>query len=509
MPEQLSPEEPIVDELAFPREELRQRTVHGVIVNALFMGGAEAIVLAQGLIVTVLLGPKNIGLYGIVTTTAMTIVALRRVGIDEAFVQQREQDQEEEFQRAFTLELLVGLAFSLILLLGAPLVALAYGDWRLLPLMAAVSYLPTAFALQAPTWVFFRRMDFLRVRVLQSMVPAISFCVTVPLAASGVGVWSLVIGPFVGSVAAVAAGVALCPYRLRLRFDRGAQRRYLRFSWPVFVSSAALLVVQQGQILAFKLHGGLAAAGYITLAFTLTRYADRADQIVTTTIYPAICVVRDRIGTLLEIFVKSNRVGLMWVLPFCIGVVLFAPDLVRFVLGEAKWHPAVLLLQGLAAAAAIQQLGYNWFSFYRARGDSTRQAVEAAVMVVTFAGLAVPALFIWGSVGFVAGRIASAAAVLAVRRHYVIRLLPRARLLVLGARGAGPVALAAAVVLAMRALAWQGSRTLVEAILEVVLFVAVTALVTWVAERRLIAELVDQVRASRRGEPGLLSGASP
>src|ERR1700744_4783418 len=118
--------------LAFPRDELRRRTVHGVLINALFMGGAEALVLAQGLIVTVLLGPRSIGLYGIVTTTAMTIAALRRVGIDEAFVQQREDDQEAEFQRAFTLELIVGGAFSVVLLAAAPIVALAYGNGRLL-----------------------------------------------------------------------------------------------------------------------------------------------------------------------------------------------------------------------------------------------------------------------------------------------------------------------------------------------------------------------------------------
>ena len=45
----------------------------------------------------------------------------------------------------------------------------------------------------------------------------------------------------------------------------------------------------------------------------------------------------------------------------------------------------------------------------------------------------------------------------------------------------------------------------------IVLFVGLTALITWAAERRLIAELVGQMRASRRGEPGLLSpsGARP
>src|SRR3954447_9103131 len=295
------------ERLAFPRPELRRRTARGAIVNGLFLGGAEALVLGQGLIVTVLLGPSAIGLYGIVTTTAMTIVALKRVGIDEAFVQQSEEGQEEEFQRAFTLELALSTGFALLIAACAPLVAEVYGDDRLLWLTLAVAYLPVAFALQAPQWIFFRRMDFLRQRMLQAVIPVVTFCVTVPLAASGVGVWSLVIGPLVGNVAGIAAALSISPYPLRLRFDADARRRYFAFSWPIFVNSMALLVVAQGQVLAFTLDGGLTAAGYITLALTLTRYADRADQIVATTIYPAICAVRDRLPTLEELFVKSNR----------------------------------------------------------------------------------------------------------------------------------------------------------------------------------------------------------
>jgi O-antigen/teichoic acid export membrane protein len=486
------------DRLAFPRQELRRRTVRGALTNALFLGGAELIVLAQGLIVTALLGPKAIGLYGIVTTTATTIVALRRVGIDEGFVRQTEERQEEEFQRAFTLELIVGAAFSLVLVIAAPIVTVAYGDHRLLLLMLAVAYLPLAFALQAPTWIFFRRMDFLRVRALQGLVPLVTFAVAVPLVIAGVGVWSLVIGPFVGNVVAATAAMVLSPYRLRLRFDREARRRYLRFSWPILVSSAALLLVQQGQVFAFDEHGGLAAAGFITLAFTLTRYADRADQIIATTIYPAICVVRDRIDTMREIFVTSNRVALTWVLPFCAGFVLFGPDLVRFVLGH-KWQPAVLLLQGLAGAAAIQQLGYNWFSFYRAVGDSKRQAVEAAVVAVSFLALAVPALFIWGFGGFVAGRIAGALIALMVRRHYVRKLLG-IELLTLGARAALPVAGGVLAVLALRAGVWSGPRTGAQAVVEIVLLVGTVALLTWVAERGMVRELVEQVRLGRRAE---------
>ena len=482
------------ERLAFPRDELRRRTVRGGIVNALFLGGAEALVLAQGLIVIGLLGPSDIGLYGIVTTTAMTIVQLRRIGIDEAFVRQDSGDQEGEFGQAFTIELTIGLAFSALLLALAPLIAVVYGDDRLLLLMIAVAYLPTGFALQAPTWIFFRRMDFLRVRVLQALVPVTTFLVTVPLAAITESVWSLVIGPAVGNAVAILAGLIVSPYRLRVRMpDRETRRRYLGFTWPIFVSSGALLLVQQGQILAFDVDGGLAAAGYITVAWTLTRYADRADQIIATTIYPAIVVVKDKADTLREIFTKSNRVALMWVLPFCAALILFAPDLADYVIGD-QWDPAVILIQGLAGAAAVQQLGYNWFSFYRARGQPQPQAVESAVMVVTFLGIAVPALFVWGFEGFVWGRIASAVLVVAVRGVYVKRLLPDVSLVGLGARGAAPVLAAAGAVLLVRVALGEG-RTVAQAAAELALFLALTALATWVAERSLLRELVHQVRS--------------
>jgi O-antigen/teichoic acid export membrane protein len=481
------------DRLAFPREELRPRTARGGLLNALFLGGGEVLVLLQGLIVTGLLGPRAIGLYGIVTTTAMTIVQLRRVGIDEAFVQQSEERQEEEFQRAFSLELAIGVLFSLVIVFLSPLVALAYGDDRLLALTLAVAYLPTAFALQAPQWIFFRRMDFFRLRALQFLIPAVTFAVTVPLAAATGSVWSLVIGPFVGNAVAVAAAIHVSPYRLRLRFDREARRRYLGFSWPIFATAAATLLVLQGQILAFDLHGGLAAAGYITLAATLTRYADRADQIATTTIYPAICAVHDRLPTLEELFLKSNRVTMIWSLPFCALLVLFAPDLTDFAIGD-RWDPAVGLLQGLALAAALQQVGYNWFSFFRARGYSAPQAVESAAMVAAFLCLAVPGLVLWGTLGFVIGRMLVSGAMLAVRRRYLARLFPNLSLLRLGLRALAPVGIAALLVVGVRLALWGGERTGLQAGLEVVLFLATTMVVTWALERSLLRELLAYLR---------------
>jgi O-antigen/teichoic acid export membrane protein len=483
--------EPPEDPAAGPG--LRAHVARGGAVNAVFLSGAEALVLLQGLLATALLGPSAIGLYGIVTTTAMTIVGLRRVGIDEAFVAQRAEHEEAEFQRAFGVELAIGLAGSLLIAALAPLLAALYDDDRLLALTLALAYLPVAFALQAPQWIFFRRMDFVRLRALQAIVPLVTVAVTVPLLLAGVGVWALVIGPLAGNVAAIAAAVRVSPYRLRPRFERAAARRYLRFSWPIFVTALAALVVAQGQIAVFGLSDGLEAAGWITLAATLTRYADRADQIVATTIYPAIVRVRDRADVLEELFAKSNRMALMWAFPFGAGLALFGADLIRFVLGD-EWEPAVVVLGGLAVAVALQQLGYNWFSFYRARGESRPQAVESGAFAGSFLAFAVPGALAGGSWGFVAGRLACTACVLGVRRAYVRRLLPGVRLGSLALRAALPVALATAPVLALRGALWGGERPPAQALAELALWIGALALATHRLEGGLLRELRGYLR---------------
>ncbi|MFL5829151.1 MAG: oligosaccharide flippase family protein [Solirubrobacteraceae bacterium] len=494
------------ERLAFARGELRGRTARGGLLNALFMGGAESLVLIQGLVVTALLGPKSIGLYGVVSTTAVTILALQRVGIDEAFVQQDAPDQEAEFQRAFTVALVIATLASLLIAAAAPILVAIYGDQQLLWLTLAVCYLPVGFALQAPQWIFFRRMDFLRLRVLQTSVPVITFCVTVPLAATGFGVWSLIVGPIVGNTVAILAGLAVSPYRLRIRFDGVAARHYLRFSWPVFATALTMLALQQGQITAFGIKGGLVAAGFITLAATLTRYVDRADQILTTTIYPAICAVRDQLDTLSELFVKSNRLTLMWAFPFGVTFMLFSADLVTRILGR-KWDPAIPLLAGMAGALALQQIGYNWFSFYRARGNSSPQAIESAVLLVAFFAFAIPGLAIWGTWGFIAGRGLTSLAALVVRRHYVRALLPKVSLVRLATPAALATAAAAAPVLVLRFTLWGGHRPAGQIVAELALWGAGLALWTWLLERSLLRELRSYLGVRTPPAAGFAAGA--
>lgn len=477
----------------FPRGELRRRTARGVLVNGAFVLLAEGVVVMQQVAVARLLSISEVGLYGIVSITVMTLLTLKQVGIDEQYVQQDEPDQELAFQRAFSIELALAGVFALVLALLAPLVAIAYGDWRLAPLMLALTYLPVAFALQAPAWVFFRRMDFVRQRAVQGAAPIATFAATLALLLAGLGVWALVLGALVGNGVAALLAKWLSPYPLRLRLHGPSVRLYARFSWPILFAAVAGLVIRQGQVFAFDAHLGLAGAGFITLAVTLTRYADRADQIVTATIYPAICAVKDRRTVMAELFMKSNRVTAMWALPFGAFLALFAPDLVHYVLGD-KWEPAIILLQILGITGAVHQLGFNWTAFYRAVGISRPQATYAAAAALAFCAVPLPLLFLAGIDGFAYGMFAVMVAAWGTRAYYIKRLLPEVRLTALAARAAMPV-LAASVVVLLARLPESGPRDAGVALAEGVVFFLALALATWARERPLLVEMAGYLRS--------------
>jgi len=217
----------------------------------------------------------------------------------------------------------------------------------------------------------------------------VGFVVTVALAIAGLGYWALVIGAVVGATAGAVVAVLASPYPLALRYDGGTMRSYASFSWPLILASASTLVIAQSSLLVGEKVLDLAAVGAITLASSVSDYTNRVDQIVTATLYPAICAVRDRRDALFESFVKSNRLALMWGMPFGIGLALFASDLVRFGLGS-RWASAVVLLQVFGVLAAVNHVAFNWDAYFRVEGRTRPIAVVAALSMVTFCAVALP-----------------------------------------------------------------------------------------------------------------------
>jgi O-antigen/teichoic acid export membrane protein len=473
----------------------RRRAARGTMINSGFQIGFGSLNLLKALIAASFLSASDYAIWGILLLAVIFTGALKTAAVGDKYLQQDEADQDLAFKKAFTLE----LYFSSLLFAGTfvfiPLLALIYGQSELIVPGLVLSLTLPAMALQAPTWIFYRRMDFLRQRMILALDPIVGFVVTVALAVAGAGYWSLIAGVVAGSLAAGALAMAMSPIRPSIHYEPGPMREYFRYSWPLVLAAAAGSIIGQVSLLLGNLALGLAGAGAIALAATLAFYTDSIDRIVTQTLYPAICRVKDQGDLLFETFIKSNRLTLMWGMPFGIGLGLFAADLVHLGIGD-QWTSAIGLIQVWGVAAAFNHLGFNWDAFYRARGDTKPVAVVALGALAALAATAGPLVFVLGIDGFAIGVVAMTLVTLALRRFYLGKLFPQFALMRFTLRALAPTAPAVAVVLCMRALA-DGDVTTAQALTQFAAYTAVVVAATMLLERKLILEAVGYLRRRR------------
>lgn len=471
---------------------MRSFAARGLIVNAAFDLGVSALILARGLILARLLSRTDYGVWGVLAVTLGMLAQLKMVGIADKYIQQEDEDQELAFQKAFTLELILGAITVVPLLAALPVIAVVYGYWEIIAPGAVLVSAVVAYALQAPLWVFYRNMQFARQRLMAAVEPVVGFVVAIVLAVLGAGYWALAVGLAAGAWSGAAIALANSPYALRFRFDRRSVRVYASYSVPVFIASVCGIVVGNAAALSVNAKLGLAGVGAVALATTVTQFTTKVDDLVGVTLYPAICAIQHRLDLLRESFVKSNRLALMWAMPFGAGLSLFAADLVRYGIGE-KWHSAIVLLQVTGAVAALAHVGWNWDDYFRARADTKPFAIGSAAAMVAFLAC-LPLVFSDGLTGLAVAISAQTLVYLVIRAWYITRLFEGFRILTHAMRAMVPTIPAIVVVLVMRAVE-TGPRTEAMAAVELGVYVIVTVLATWRLEGGLLREAVGYLTA--------------
>ena len=484
-----------------PAGDLRGLAARGTLVNAAFEIGLTSLALVKGFIVAAFLSRSEYGIWGILVVVLVSLLWLKQVGIGDKYIQQRDGDQELAFQKAFTLELAFNGLFLVVLAAAIPLAALVYGQPDLDRARARALARGGRRRLPDPDLGLLpRRWSSSRQRTIQAIDPVGGVRGHGRARDRRAGL--LGAGHRGGRRAPPPAPSSPCwPRRTRcaLRYDRGTMRSYASFSWPLILPLPRRWSSRRARCSWASKVLGLAAVGAITLASSVSDYTNRVDQIVTATLYPAICAVRDRRDALFESFVKSNRLALMWGMPFGIGLALFASDLVRFGLGS-RWESAVVLLQVFGVMAAINHMAFNWDAYFRAEGRTRPIAVVAALSMVTFCAAALPLMATDGLDGLAIGMAATAAVSLVARSLYLTAFFDGFQMLGQLGRAAWPVLPAVALVLALRAVE-GGDRTLAIALGELALYVAAVVAVTMVAERALLREALGYLRRGRRVVP--------
>jgi O-antigen/teichoic acid export membrane protein len=472
---------------------LREHAARGTLINAGFQLGLAGLSFLRRFVVAAFLTRAQFGVWGIALVTVITLLWLKQVGVADKYVQQNEPDQEAAFHKAFTIEFVMSMAFLVLATVTLPIYGLACGTPRIiLPgLVLSLAVLFSAF--EAPIWIPYRRMEFVRQRTLSAIDPVTAFVVTVVLAVAGAGYWSLVLGAVAGSLVGGLVATITCPYPLRFRYDRETAREYVRFSWPLLGLSLSNLAVIQSALLLSNRVVGLAGVGAIGLATSISSFADGVDGIISQALYPAVCAVTEKRDRLFEAFVKSNRLALIWGMPFGVGLALFASDIVRYELGE-RWAPAIPMLVAFGLMAGFSQIGFNYSIFLRAVNNTKPMFISSLLSLATFALVGVPLIVTLGLDGFAIAFGAMTLVQIAVRGYFLGRLFAGFRMVSYLLRAIAPSVPAAVAVLGVRA-GFAPPHRLPIALGEVSLYIGVTVAATVFLERDLVGEVIAYLRA--------------
>lgn len=467
--------------------------------GAVWQGVAQAlgkgIVLVTAIILARVLTPQEYGTVSLALVVIGYVEVMADGGVAQALVVMKRG--RESARAALLLSLISAAALALAVVLLAPVLQNLLGWQGIAPLVQtlAVALLVTAFG-AVPEALLRKELRFRRLTWVSVARSTANGIVTVALALSGVGAWSLVWGTLAGAVAfTVSAWVALRPERVPWqvwRSRRAPLRQTMRLGLPLAGSQllSRLHVDVDFLIIAGVL--GAQALGYYTLAFRLPELLIiNFFFVLSAVIYPLYAKAREQEGRLEKGYLTSVRIQSLYGVTAGAGLAVTAPALVPLVFGP-QWDDAVMPLVLLAAYAAARSLGAGSHEVYKATGRVWVSVLMSGSRLVVI----IPSV-LWATYG---GIVGVAAAMLAVALVYsVLHQVTAARILGLRATAVGREVLPAlacglAIVLVGLVVRLAGLPDLIELLLTVVAGIGASAAVLRFLFPTELRELVSLIR---------------
>lgn len=349
-------------------ENVSTTVSRGMLWNMLAASLVEVATLVQFLVLPVFITPEERGNYAIAAAVAFLALQLRDFSTGLKYIQDRTRPRADAFNIAFSLELLLALGGTVVIAACAPILGAAYGDSQLTWLVLAMAPLGLGALVGLPEYHMVRNMDF-RSRFWRLSIAQLSSVVaTVWAAATGWGVWALVIGFPVQMVVALFTLWPGQKLRPRLVWDRKAYREYFAFGWPIWLASIFIFLFLFLATNAITILFGVTVVGFFSVAWRIVELQYRLNLKSTLALYPAVVNRRGDIMSQARLFVVSNKIMMAISAPVGVVLVFFSRDLV--LLWKPDWGPVVPFMQAVGAFFVLGTLAFDWDVFYRARGET-------------------------------------------------------------------------------------------------------------------------------------------
>jgi O-antigen/teichoic acid export membrane protein len=349
-----------------------------------YVGGRLLSLIATAILAR-LISPKSFGLVALALTFMAFLDLIQGLGVAEAIVIAGEEESDEQTETAFALNVALGLLLSVITAALGPAAAAFFHQPELVALMPVLglNFLLSGVG-NTHAALALKRMDFRSRTAAELAEVLIRGVIGVALALAGAGVWSLVIGYVVGTLAWTITLWVFISWRPHFKPRRRHVGRLVRFGGSLtgiavlgaFLSQFDNLVV--GRVL------GATALGFYTMATRLpylliVNLAVVAGRVL----FPAFASLSDT-AEMGRAYLSAIEYTVMVTLPLTVFMIILAEPLMVGLFGP-KWLPAVASAQVLCLWALMSPLDQVSGNAFKSRGRPDIQlkiAIPRAILLV-------------------------------------------------------------------------------------------------------------------------------
>jgi O-antigen/teichoic acid export membrane protein len=333
-------------------ENLKQKSINGIIWNLIEKFGVQLIKLILGVILARLLTPEDFGLVGMVTVFFAIAMVFIDSGFGMAYIQKKEAD-DIDASTIFYFNLAVSTFFYVVMWFCAPLIANFYQQDQLVNLVRVLS---TVLIINSIGLIQFsklkREVDFKKMTLIILVSTFISGIIGIVAALLNYGVWSLVIQQIVASSIRNFGLWIFYKWKPLPYFKFSSLKSMFSFSvWALFIGIITSLF-NNLYVLVIGKYFSAASLGFYSKAEQFRNFITlQTSDAVGAVAFPVLSKIQDDKLAFKNAVKKFNQHTIFFIAPLCAVFYVIAKPLFLILLTE-KWvsmvpYFKIMLLAGI------------------------------------------------------------------------------------------------------------------------------------------------------------------
>lgn len=349
---------------------LRTQAFSGVRWTTFSSLGRAVLQIVQIAVLARLLAPSDFGQIAVVLAITSFLQIFADAGIGNAIIHYQEITQQQR-SSLYWLSVIIGIVLALMLSVSGPWIASWYREPILqnLLILAGLSMATNSLGQQLRITAQ-KELRFAQLAKVELMAVLTGFLTSIILAMCGAGVYSLAFGSLILSAASSAYSWLFLAqgWWPNCRFRVDEIRPFLKFGTYMVGNNLMNSFSTQVDVLMGTRLFGVDAMGAYSVSKNLNLNVQTViNPIITQVGLPIMARAQQDEALLKRIYLQTMRMTASVNFPIYMGIAFFAPEIVRFMLGE-KWTAAISLLQIFACWGLLRSIGNPVGSLLFAKG---------------------------------------------------------------------------------------------------------------------------------------------